>query len=172
MVAAARSVLNPLLPDVYIYTDVYRGEDSGKSPGFALTLLASSTSTALHSAEATSCPPSASTSGAPPTPEDVGLSAARTLLAEVERGGCIDHGLEWLAVLFLALSGENDVGRVKIGGPLDAALVLFLRDLRDTFGVTAKVKAAPSANLPSSPPDGYLVSIVGLGYINSARGVK
>lgn len=30
LVAAARSVLNRYIPDVYIYTDVYRGEDSGK----------------------------------------------------------------------------------------------------------------------------------------------
>lgn len=30
LVAAARSVLNRYIPDVYIYSDVYRGEDSGK----------------------------------------------------------------------------------------------------------------------------------------------
>lgn len=30
LVSAARSVLNRYIPDVYIYTDVYRGEDSGK----------------------------------------------------------------------------------------------------------------------------------------------
>ena len=30
LVAAARSVLNRYIPDIYIYTDVYRGEDSGK----------------------------------------------------------------------------------------------------------------------------------------------
>lgn len=30
LVASARSVLNRYIPDVYIYTDVYKGEDSGK----------------------------------------------------------------------------------------------------------------------------------------------
>lgn len=30
LVASARSVLNRYIPDIYIYTDVYRGEDSGK----------------------------------------------------------------------------------------------------------------------------------------------
>lgn len=33
LVAAARSVLNRYIPDIYIYTDVYRGEDSGKYAG-------------------------------------------------------------------------------------------------------------------------------------------
>jgi RNA 3'-terminal phosphate cyclase-like protein len=30
MVEAARSVLNRYIPDIYLYTDVYKGEDSGK----------------------------------------------------------------------------------------------------------------------------------------------
>lgn len=39
LVAAARSVLNRYIPDVYIYTDVYRGEDSGKWVLFSLLPL-------------------------------------------------------------------------------------------------------------------------------------
>ena len=31
MVSQARGILNRFLPDVYIYSDVYRGEESGKS---------------------------------------------------------------------------------------------------------------------------------------------
>jgi RNA 3'-terminal phosphate cyclase-like protein len=30
MVDAARSVLNRYIPDIYLYTDVYKGEESGK----------------------------------------------------------------------------------------------------------------------------------------------
>lgn len=30
MVEAARSVLNRYIPDIYIHTDVYKGQDSGK----------------------------------------------------------------------------------------------------------------------------------------------
>lgn len=180
LVASARGILNPLLPDIYIYTDVYRGEDSGKSPGFALTLLASTTSTALHSAEATSCLTSASAQASPPSPEDVGVAAARALLAEISRGGCIDHGFEWIACLFLALAGENDVGRIKIGGLLDPSFVGFIRDLRDVLGVTAKLKALPLdlARQPAASPgptdqlDEFIVSIVGLGFTNSARGAR
>ena len=31
MIEAARSVLNRYIPDIYLYSDVYKGEDSGKS---------------------------------------------------------------------------------------------------------------------------------------------
>ncbi|KAI6045689.1 RNA 3'-terminal phosphate cyclase/enolpyruvate transferase [Pisolithus marmoratus] len=37
MIDAARSVLNRYIPDIYLYSDVYKGEESGKSPGYALT---------------------------------------------------------------------------------------------------------------------------------------
>lgn len=125
LVAAARSVLNRYIPDVYIYTDVYRGEDSGKSPGYAITLLASSTSHVLHSSETTSCPPAADApqveGWTPPSPEDLGVLAVRELLDEIRRGGCVDRGFEWLVALMLVLGGE-DVGRVTVGGPLDPFL--------------------------------------------------
>ena len=40
---SARSVLTRYIPDVYIYTDVYKGFESGMSPGYALSLVAEST---------------------------------------------------------------------------------------------------------------------------------
>ena len=30
MIEAARSVLNRYIPDIYLFSDVYKGEDSGK----------------------------------------------------------------------------------------------------------------------------------------------
>jgi RNA 3'-terminal phosphate cyclase-like protein len=95
-----------------------------RSPGYALTLVATSTTTVLRSAEATS-------SNTPDdkqdqkTPEDVGVMAARQLLAEIERGGCIDRGMEWLVCLLLLLSGE-DVGRVRLG-PMEPFLYVAYR---------------------------------------------
>lgn len=143
-----------------------------RSPGYAITLVASSTSHVLHSAEATSCPPPASSSSSsaaaaepahPPVPEDLGIAAARLLLDEVRRGGCVDRGWEWLVTTMLVLGGE-DVGRVVVAGPFEAflcvALLLFslsetheltagharrvehLRDLKAFFGTTFKIKDA------------------------------
>jgi RNA 3'-terminal phosphate cyclase (RTC), insert domain len=31
MIEASRSVLNRYIPDIYLYSDVYKGEESGKS---------------------------------------------------------------------------------------------------------------------------------------------
>ncbi|KAH9817182.1 RNA 3'-terminal phosphate cyclase/enolpyruvate transferase [Melampsora americana] len=176
LVAAARSVLNRYIPDIYIYTDVYRGADSGKSPGYALSLLSTSTTTVLHSAEAISHPTS--------TPEDVAILACRRLLEQMRRGGCVDEGFEWLAVLFLLLSNQTDVGRVKIGGPMSEGMVMWFRDLKDVFGVQFKIKQIPQTWVPQQDEeedettekivasDEYLVSAVGLGWINTAKSAK
>ncbi|KWU42061.1 18S rRNA biogenesis protein [Rhodotorula sp. JG-1b] len=205
LVAAARSVLNRYIPDVYIYSDVYRGEDSGKSPGYAITLVATSTSHVIHSAEASSCPPpsskvsSSSTTRTadspgwtPPVPEDLGLLAARQLLAEIKRGGCCDRGWEWLVTTMLVL-GAEDVGRVKVAGPFEAGFIEHLRDLKAFFGTTFKIKdaSAPSSGAASSRlalTDGaddddeaaaiggkdlegeeYILSCVGTGFTNTAK---
>ncbi|XP_045078445.1 probable RNA 3'-terminal phosphate cyclase-like protein [Coregonus clupeaformis] len=39
IVDSARSVLNKFIPDIYIYTDHMKGDNSGNSPGFELTLV-------------------------------------------------------------------------------------------------------------------------------------
>ena len=44
LVDASRGVLNHFLPDVWVYTDVFKGKTSGLSAGFALTLVAETTS--------------------------------------------------------------------------------------------------------------------------------
>ncbi|KAI8925597.1 RNA 3'-terminal phosphate cyclase/enolpyruvate transferase [Entophlyctis helioformis] len=51
VVEAARGLLTRYIPDVYIYTDVYKGQESGRSPGYALSLVAESTTNTLLSAE-------------------------------------------------------------------------------------------------------------------------
>lgn len=86
MIDSSRSILNQLIPDVYFYSDVYKGEDSGKyvklfyttdqslqlsrrSSGYARSLVAEPTIPALHYAEAVSI-----LGG---IPEDVALMAVR-----------------------------------------------------------------------------------------------
>ncbi|GAA5958279.1 hypothetical protein JCM10213_007122 [Rhodosporidiobolus nylandii] len=190
LVAAARSVLNRYIPDIYIYTDVYRGEDSGKSPGYAITLVATSTSHVLHSAEASSCPPPShppSERHTPPVPEDLGVQVARLLLEEIKRGGCVDRGWEWLVTTLLVLGGE-DVGKVMLGGPFDAFFIGHLRDLKTFFGTTFKIRPVVAAPLPATaededgdvemgaevvkkaqPNEAFVFSCVGTGFTNTAK---
>lgn len=134
MVDASRSILNRYIPDLYIHSDVYKGEDSGKSPGYALSLLAETTEGVLYCSEAVSVPrPDPHSLKAnkvkkdkmfqdeekdegpvPTTPEDVALTASRELLIAVQRGGCVDRKHQWMVLLYMVL-GSEDVGRVKMG---------------------------------------------------------
>jgi RNA 3'-terminal phosphate cyclase-like protein len=77
-----------------------------RSPGFALSLVAESTSDVLISAE------KAAEKGQ--TPEDVGLIASKMLLNEIRKGGCVDSPSQWLNLLLMVLAPE-DVGKIRIG---------------------------------------------------------
>lgn len=130
MVEAARGVLNRYIPDLYLFADVYRGEEAGKSPGFALSLVSSSTTGALHCAESVSKPGQ--------TPEDVALEAARALLVEISTRGCVPRSHQPLMLLLMAM-GPQDVAKVRLGA-LTPAAIHMLRDLKAVTGVTFKVK--------------------------------
>ncbi|KAF8275074.1 18S rRNA biogenesis protein [Lactarius quietus] len=155
MIEAARSVLNRYIPDIYLYSDVYKGEESGKSPGYALSLVAETTTSALHCAEAVSQPGVA--------PEDIALQAARSLLTEIERGGCVDQKHQTLVLLLMVL-GSEDVGRCRMAEPTERT-VQFLRDVRDAFGISFKIVPADK----SGGSRQLLYSCYGSGYVNTNR---
>ncbi|KAJ3303045.1 hypothetical protein HDU76_005422 [Blyttiomyces sp. JEL0837] len=205
IVDSARVILTRYIPDVYLYTDVYKGNESGKSPGFGISLVAESTAGGLLSAECAYQPRKGledaireATSNAEdgdgdneeggiptrslrsieearkaegpagmleldyhfPTPEDLGVRAARLLLTEIKRGGCVDSVTQWLAVLMLAL-GPEDVGKVRIGN-LSRFTVGYLRDLKKFLGVSFKITAEEG---------GVLLTCVGMGYVNVNKNV-
>ncbi|KAH8989224.1 18S rRNA biogenesis protein [Lactarius hatsudake] len=143
MIEAARSVLNRYIPDIYLYSDVYKGEESGKSPGYALSLVAETTTSALHCAEAVSQPGVA--------PEDIALQAARSLLSEIERGGCVDQKHQTL-----------DVGRCRMAEPTER-----------TFCVMSETRLAVSFKIVPADKSGgsrhLLYSCYGSGYVNTNR---
>ncbi|RUP43445.1 RNA 3'-terminal phosphate cyclase/enolpyruvate transferase [Jimgerdemannia flammicorona] len=152
LVDSARSVLNRYIPDVYIYTDVYKGPESGKSPGFSLSLVAESTTGVLLSAER------AAEKGE--TPEDLSRVAAKMLLAEVRRGGCVDSANQWLNLLFMVL-GPEDVSKVRVG-KLTPFTIQYLRDLKDFFGVAFKIK-------PDATSQTIMMACLGIGYSNANK---
>ncbi|KAG6376358.1 RNA 3'-terminal phosphate cyclase/enolpyruvate transferase [Boletus reticuloceps] len=156
MIDACRSVLNRYIPDIYLYSDVYKGDESGKSPGYALSLLAESTTSAIHCAEAVAKPGG--------TPEDVALLASRALLSEIRRGGCIDRKHQSLVLLMMVL-GSEDVGRCRMGEASPRTLQ-FLQDIKTFFGTSFKVVSANPAD-PSCKESFY--SCYGVGYVNINR---
>ncbi|KIM48930.1 hypothetical protein M413DRAFT_59937 [Hebeloma cylindrosporum] len=156
MIEASRSILNRYIPDIYLYSDVYKGDASGKSPGYALTLLAESTTSAIYCAEAISEPGVA--------PEDIGLKATRALLGEVEKGGCADQKHQTLVLLMMAL-GSEDVGRCRMGEPTPKT-IQFLRDVRSFFATSFKIVSADPSNQDCSQ---LIYSCYGTGYVNANR---
>ncbi|KAG1456134.1 hypothetical protein G6F56_006903 [Rhizopus delemar] len=149
LVESARSLLNRYIPDIYIYTDVYKGAESGKSPGFALSLVAESNTDVLLSAEKAAEPGQ--------TPEDVGVMAAKLLLREIRKGGCVDTTSQWLNLLFMILAPE-DVSKIRTG-TLSAFSTQYLEDIKSFFGVSFKIKQDASN-------DTILMTCMGIGYVN------
>ena len=128
VVDSARGLLTRYIPDVFIYTDIFKGVESGKSPGYGVTIVAESTTGCLISAECAYKPretESIEKSTISPdsllindytfeTPEELGTRAAKLLLLEIKKGGCIDVTNQWLSILYAAI-GPEDVSKLRIG---------------------------------------------------------
>ncbi|KAJ1967972.1 hypothetical protein H4R35_001591 [Dimargaris xerosporica] len=147
--SSIRSVINRYIPDIYLYTDAFKGAEAGKSPGYGASLVAESTTGVLLSAELTA------ESGA--TPEDVGQGVAKRLLSEIRKGGNFDSAHQWLPLLFMVVNSE-DVSKIRLGRLTDFT-IQYLRDLRKVFGVMFKIKPDPENKT-------VLLTTVGIGYTN------
>lgn len=152
LVDGARSILNNLLPDVYIYTDHFKGKDSGDSPGYGLTLVAESTTGALLSAELVAKEGQ--------VPEEIGAKVAEMLCEEVARGGVCDSAHQSLLLLLMILCPE-DVSKVRLGA-LTPYAVECLRLYKEMFGVTFKLK-------PDASNQTIIASCLGIGFKNITR---
>ncbi|XP_042911920.2 RNA 3'-terminal phosphate cyclase-like protein [Parasteatoda tepidariorum] len=166
MVDASKGLLLKFLPDVYIYTDHFKGKNSGKSPGYGLTLVAETTTGVFYCAEAISNPTG---SGDFIVPEDVAKQACYNLFEEIYRGGCIDSDNQSLVCLLIAL-GTTDVSKIKIG-PLSPYTIQFLRHMNDFLQVKMKLETEKNEDLQLGT---HKVSItcVGIGFTNISRGVQ
>ena len=164
LIDSARGVLNNLLPDVYIISDHHKGENSGNSAGYSISLVAESNTGVLLSAEHTAGGPNAPQGE---MPEDIGAACAKLLLEELRRGGVVDSSHQPLILQMMVL-GPEDVCKVRFGSELTPQAMETLRLLKDAFGVVFKIKK------DSSQPnvgDGAttILSCLGTGYRNMAR---
>lgn len=142
LIEAARGVLNELMPDTYIFSDVSsapfvpaptKDNPAAKRKtglGFGLSLVAETNTGALYSADVASPP-----SGGEP-PEDLGRKCAYQLLESIEQGGCVSS-VGAPTVLMLMAMGSEDVGRITLGKDVlgSESVVQLARDLR-TFGLS------------------------------------
>uniref|UniRef100_A0A8C7JR39 RNA terminal phosphate cyclase-like 1 n=1 Tax=Oncorhynchus kisutch TaxID=8019 RepID=A0A8C7JR39_ONCKI len=167
IVDSARSILNKFIPDIYIYTDHMKGDKSGKSPGFGLTLVAETLNGTFLSAEQVSTPQG---QGDPVLPEDLGRNCAKLLLEEIYRGGCIDSANQSLALVYMTL-GQQDVSKVLLGH-LSPYTIEFLRHMRDFFQMMFKIETQKPAEDERKGGDKVLMTCVGAGYTNISKSIK
>lgn len=151
---AAKGVLQRLLPDVWIHTDVHTRKQHfcGPSPALTVTLTAQSTTGVVLTVEAALRPRE--------LPEDLGRRVAAKLLQEIQYGGCIDSDMQSLALEFMCLTPE-DVNRLRIGR-LTPYTIDALRLYQQMLGVEFKLSADDDTKT-------ILCSCVGTGYRNMAR---
>jgi RNA 3'-terminal phosphate cyclase-like protein len=184
MQESARSLLTKYIPDVYIYTDVFKGTESGLSPGYALSLVAETDTDALISTECTYQRPDDSKSTEHSTvkevmdnlsvnyefktPEELAIRTTKQLLTEIKKGGTVDSQSQWLTLLYMTLT-PTDISKVVFGKLTKFRYlfvncsVVFLRDIEVFFGVRFKVKDVG---------DGLVeVCGVGVGFVNVNRAV-
>lgn len=167
IVDGARSVLSKTGCETFIFSDVARGEESGKSPGFGVSLVAETRSGWCYCAE--------SVGSAGEAPEDIGERAARALLEEVANGGMVCRSqVKTLAVLMVL--GKEDIGRVLIGkGVIDEGFVRLLRDIKLMWGTEARLKEfegdddEDEDDKERERAEEFVLSVKGVGFVNASK---
>ncbi|KAH0544466.1 hypothetical protein FGG08_001363 [Glutinoglossum americanum] len=169
MIEAAKGILNPLVNDIYIFSDAspapflpttYGSSAGAKKKigvGFGLSLIAESSTSVIYPADVAS-PPSGGQ-----LPEEIGQQCAYQLLEVASLGGCVSP-LGAPTMLTLMAMGSEDVGRLQMGkGVFGAEEIIRLgRDLR-VFG-------ASGWGIRDGNNDGnVIVSVVGRGVGNVGR---
>jgi len=158
LVETAKGVLLQFLPDIYIHTDHVTGANSGKSPGFGLTLTAETTTGAVLSAEV--CSQSRT------VPEELAEKGASLLLEEIFRGGCCDSLTQNLAINLMGLT-PPDVSKMVVG-PLSPYSVQCLRHVRDFMDLTFKLETYVNQDEEDLKlgADKVVLTCVGIGHTN------
>jgi len=151
---AAKGLLQRLIPDVWIHTDVHtrKQHQCGPSPALTVHLTAQSTTGVVMTVEANLKQRE--------LPEDLGQRVAAKLLQEVQQAGCVDTDLQSLALCYMCLTPE-DVSRLRIGR-LTPFTIEALRLYKQAWGVEFKLQADEETKT-------IVLSCVGTGYRNMAR---
>jgi len=145
-----------LLPDIQIATSTHSGRNTGPSPGMKAVIRSESTTGCVLTTEY-------ALGGVRETAEDVGATVAALLLAEIQRGGCVDSGTSPLCFLLMAFSPE-EISRLSIGVVTQAGIKV-LREIKRYTGVEMKIEKGEGEN------GGVKVTAMGIGLKNSAKKV-
>ena len=132
-ISTSKGLLLKLLPDIFIAADNFVGADAGKSPGYGLTLVAESTSDEfIGLSEELVCDQSAMQKHV--NAEDIGLNAAKLLLDQIKKGGCVDTHHQSICLFLMSLAPE-EVSQVRLSS-LTPAGDNMIQICREFFSVS------------------------------------
>ncbi|KAH3903299.1 probable RNA 3'-terminal phosphate cyclase-like protein [Saccharomycodes ludwigii] len=155
MIEASRKVLKNVGCEVNITADVWRGENSGKSPGWGITLVAENKSGWRYFSECVSGPGD--------VPEDIGMKAAYHLLEEISCSSVVGRNQLALAIVYMVI-GKEDLGRLRISKKeIDAKFITLLRDIKNLFGTQVFLQDC------DDDEDDMLLTIKGIGFTNTNK---
>lgn len=155
MIDQARSILRPTGVEVNISADVWRGENSGKSPGFGLVLVAELKKGWRIFTDGVGTPGL--------LPEDLAELVSYNLLQELSTSSVIGKRQLLWAACFMTI-GKEDVGRLKIHKEqIDENFVSILRDIKSVFGIEAFLKEDDESE------NCFILSIKGVGFTNASK---
>lgn len=156
MIDGAKKVLKSVGCEVNITADVWRGKNSGKSPGWGLTLVAENKQGWRIFSEAIG--------DAGDVPEDIGATVAYQLLEEISKSGVVGRNQLPLAIIFMVI-GKEDIGRLRITkDQIDERLIWLLRDIKNVFGTEVFLKQVDDDNT-----NDMIATIKGIGFTNTSK---
>ncbi|CCH61363.1 hypothetical protein TBLA_0E03090 [Henningerozyma blattae CBS 6284] len=152
----ARKVLRNIGCEVDITADVWRGENSGNSPGWGITLVSQG--------QRGWCTFSEVIGDAGEVPEEIGMKAAYSLLEEISNSAVLGRPQLPLAIVFMVI-GKEDIGRLRISrAQIDERFIQLLRDIKTVFGIEAFLK-----DVDDPDSDDFIVTIKGVGFTNTSK---
>lgn len=156
MIDSARDVLRAIGCEVNITADVWRGDNSGKSPGFGLTLVAETKKGWRFFSE--------DIGGAGEVPEDIGVKVAYGLLEEISRASVVGRNQLQLALTYMVI-GKEDVGRLRISKEqVDEKFIWTLRDIKQVFGTEVYLK-----EVDDDDSGDFIATLKGVGFTNTSK---
>lgn len=177
MVDKAKGMLLKFIPDIYISTDHLKGKNSGKSPGFGLSLVAETTENVFYIGEYMSNP--AKSEKGVSIPEDVATTAVSNLLNDIYRGGSVNTINQGFTALFMTFM-DRDLSKVKFG-PLSPYTIQLLRHIKIFTALTFKLESENNSNnMDENNPKKELktgskkiiAACIGIGYQNISKAIK
>lgn len=156
LVDSARAVLRKTGVEVNIATDLWRGENAGKSPGFGITLFTESKKIPFRYVVE-----DIGIGGE--TPEDVAARVALELLEQIQSSGCLGRNQLTMAFTLMVI-GKEDIGRLIVKkSQIDKDLVVYLRDIKAIFDTEFYFKE------DDQYPDSYIATVKGIGFTNASK---